>query len=142
MKFLNTNESEINSEILSNLLKSILPNNPLTVGLVCLAGGIGYYSWNFYKNKKQELNIKVIEKNENEKKYLDEYKEKTTLDSNNLVNNEASNISKYKCNMTLDNNNSKNVEEEYDMLDDAKEAINDEDEWAIIDLPSYGSNHI
>ncbi len=29
MKFLNTNESEINSEILSNLLKSILPNNPL-----------------------------------------------------------------------------------------------------------------
>ncbi|WP_338973897.1 hypothetical protein [Spiroplasma endosymbiont of Tricholauxania praeusta] len=42
----------------------------------------------------------------------------------------------------LDNNNSKNVEEEYDMLDDAKEAINDEDEWAIIDLPSYGSNHI
>ncbi|WP_338976186.1 hypothetical protein [Spiroplasma endosymbiont of Monopis laevigella] len=43
MKFLNTNESEINSEILSNLLKSILPNNPLTVGLVCLAGGIGYY---------------------------------------------------------------------------------------------------
>ena len=153
MKFLNTNESEINSEILSNLLKSILPNNSLTVGLVCLAGGIGYYSWNFYKNKKQELNIKVIEKNENEKKYLDEYKEKTTLDSNNLVNNEASNISKYECNMTLDNatkinqiildnNNSKNVEEEYDMLDDAKEAINDEDEWAIIDLPSYGSNHI
>ncbi|WDA54709.1 MAG: hypothetical protein PPFGHCPK_01173 [Spiroplasma endosymbiont of Drosophila atripex] len=127
MKFLNTNESEINSEILSNLLKSILPNNPLTVGLVCLAGGIGYYSWNFYKNKKQELNIKVIEKNENEKKYLDEYEEKTTLDSNNLVNNEASNISKYECNMTLDNatkinqiildnNNSKNVEEEYDML--------------------------
>ncbi|WP_338960795.1 MULTISPECIES: hypothetical protein [unclassified Spiroplasma] len=142
MKFLNTNESEINSEILSNLLKSILPNNPLTVGLVCLAGGIGYYSWNFYKNKKQELNIKVIEKNENEKKYLDEYKEKTTLDSNNLVNNEASNISKYECNITLDNNNNKNVEEEYDMLDDAKEAINDEDEWAIIDLPSYGSNHI
>ncbi|WP_342272778.1 hypothetical protein [Spiroplasma endosymbiont of Acasis viretata] len=125
----------------------------LTVGLVCLAGGIDYYSWNFYKNKKQELNIKVIEKNENEKKYLDEYKEKTTLDSNNLVNNEASNISKYECNMKLDNatkinqiildnNNSKNVEEEYDMLDDAKEAINDEDEWAIIDLPSYGSNHI
>ncbi|WP_342274466.1 hypothetical protein [Spiroplasma endosymbiont of Phycita roborella] len=123
------------------------------MGLVCLAGGIGYYSWNFYKNKKQELNIKVIEKNENEKKYLDEYKEKTTLDSNNLVNNEASNISKYECSMTLDNatkinqiildnNNSKNVEEEYDMLDDAKEAINDEDEWAIIDLPSYGSNHI
>ncbi|MBP1525114.1 MAG: hypothetical protein H9Q65_01110 [Spiroplasma ixodetis] len=132
MKFLNTNESEINSEILSNLLQSILPNNLLTVGLVCLAGGIGYYSWNFYKNKKQELNIKVIQKND---------EKKTTLNSKNLTN-QSSNISKYEYNMTLDNNNSKNVEEEYDMLDDAKEAINDEDEWAIIDLPSYGSNHI
>lgn len=142
MKFLNTNESEINSEILSNLLKSILPNNPLTVGLVCLAGGIGYYSWNFYKNKKQELNIKVIEKNENEKKYLDEYKEKTTLDSNNLVNNEASNISKYECNMILDNNNSKNDEEQYDMLNDAKSEINKEDEWVIIDNQSNVKNTI
>ncbi|WP_252320742.1 hypothetical protein [Spiroplasma endosymbiont of Lariophagus distinguendus] len=143
MKFLNRNESEINSEILSNLLQSILPNNLLTVGLVCLAGGIGYYSWNFYKNKKQELNIKVIQKND---------EKKTTLNSKNLTN-QSSNISKYEYNMTLDNatkinqiildnNNSKNVEEEYDMLDDAKEAINDEDEWAIIDLPSYGSNHI
>ncbi|WP_425382995.1 hypothetical protein [Spiroplasma endosymbiont of Melieria omissa] len=49
--------------------------------------------------------------------------------------------------MTLDdatkiNENKIAIEEEYDMLDDAKEAINDEDEWAIIDLPSYGSNHI
>ncbi len=84
MKFLNTNESEINPEILSNLLQSVLPNNPLTVGLVCLAGGIGYYSWNFYKNKKQELNIKVIQKNENVKEINDE--KKTTLNSNNLTN--------------------------------------------------------
>ncbi|WP_339038950.1 hypothetical protein [Spiroplasma endosymbiont of Andrena trimmerana] len=159
MKFLNTNESEINSEILSNLLQSILPNNPLTVGLVCLAGGIGYYSWNFYKNKKQELNIKVIQKND---------EKKTTLNSNNLTN-QSSNISKYEYNMILndatkinqiilDNNNSKNVEEQYDMLNDAKSEINveeqydmlndakseinKEDEWVIIDNQSNVKNTI
>ncbi|WP_342219086.1 hypothetical protein [Spiroplasma endosymbiont of Amphimallon solstitiale] len=143
MKFLNTNESEINSEILSNLLQSILPNNPLTVGLVCLAGGIGYYSWNFYKNKKQELNIKVIQKND---------EKKTTLNSKNLTN-QSSNISKCEYNMILDdatkinqiildNNNSKNVEEQYDMLNDAKSEINKEDEWVIIDNQSNVKNTI
>ncbi|WP_395472993.1 hypothetical protein [Spiroplasma endosymbiont of Nomada rufipes] len=122
MKFLNTNESKINSEILSNLLQSILPNNPLTVGLVCLAGGIGYYSWNFYKNKKQELNIKVIQKND---------EKKTTLNSNNLTN-QSSNISKYEYNMILDNNNSKNVEEQYDMLNDDKSEINVEEQYDML----------
>ncbi|WP_425376706.1 hypothetical protein [Spiroplasma endosymbiont of Aleiodes alternator] len=133
MKFLNTKESEINSEILSNLLQSILPNNPLTVGLVCLAVGIGYYSWNFYKNKKQELNIKVIEKND---------EKNTTLNSKNLTN-QSSNISKCEYNMILDdatkinqiildNNNSKNDEEQYDMLNDAKSEINVEEQYDML----------
>lgn len=84
MRFLDTDDIHINSKMVYTFLQPIIPNS-LTMGLLCLTGGISYYSWNYYKNKSQELNVKTIEKEEEKKYDFHEIKENTSFNSNNAT---------------------------------------------------------
>ncbi|WP_425381026.1 hypothetical protein [Spiroplasma endosymbiont of Polydrusus pterygomalis] len=92
MRFLDT-DIQINSETIFSLLKPVIPS-PLTTGLLCLAGGISYYSWNYYKNKKQELNANFVPKNNKESKIKQIKSETSINDIKNIITNNKSNINK------------------------------------------------
>lgn len=53
-----------------------------------------YYSWNYYKNKKQELNVNFVPKN-NKESEIKQIKNETSInDIKNIITNNKSNINK------------------------------------------------
>lgn len=151
MRFLDS-DIQINSETIFSLLKPVIPS-PLTAGLLCLAGGISYYSWNYYKNKKGQY----MDNKESEIK-----RETSINDIKNIITNNKSNINKKK-KLCEDKINLAKIEEKktvQNKINVAKteeketvwyeinlakaeeeiiEDINDND-WEMIDTPANSSN--
>ncbi len=86
MRFLDT-DIQINSETIFSLLKPVIPS-PMKAGLLCLVGGISYYSWNYYKNKKGQYM-------DNKESKIKQIKRETSInDIKNIITNNKSNINK------------------------------------------------
>lgn len=144
MRFLDT-DIQPNSETIFTLLKPIIASRmTTTIGLLCLAGGIAYYSW----NKKQELNVNFVQKNNNEDEIKQTRNETSTHDIKNITTNNKSNTNEKE---TIEIEKLQKEENEdkkdYDMLDDIndafkKENINNDDDWEIIDMLSNSSNYL
>lgn len=114
MRFLDTNNTQPNSEIVYTLVQSMFLNT-LKMGLLCLAGGVSYYSWNYYKSKNKDLNTATDQKNDIENKLSQIKNENNSDNITKLITNyENDNKEVAQENKKLDNNNVKNAS---DMLE-------------------------
>lgn len=125
MRFLDT-DIQINSKTFYTLIPS-----PITAGLLCLVGGISYCSWNYYKNKKQEVKVKPIQKEDLKKEINSIQTEKLTIITNAIK-------------PVQENASEATEKDKSDMLNDAenkfKTVVNDDSNWVIIRIPYSSSN--